>query len=320
MAQYGLTLVELLISMAVGMFVVVAATALLVSSKSGHLAQSDHAQILDTGRYATEIIARTVRQASQFDASSMEDGSAFSDAFAPAVIGLDAKSLKSRNYGLTSPVAKSINGSDVLAIRFAGSGHGENGDGAVLNCAGFGVGITADREDDDDARGWSIFYVAEDSAGEPELYCKYQGNDSWAAQAIARGVESFQVLYALDLDGDGVSNTFLSATAIDAMDNGLNLVGRNAAERASDKLRKSHWRKVVAVKVALLIRGSQSGSSDGPAMYDLFGPAYADAHAAGDPGVRIKVSALPKAVRPRVRRVFTSTIQLRNLPGGAPAW
>lgn len=299
--ECGVTLVELMVSMAIGLFVVAVATVVLVSAKSGYVAQTESAQILDTGRHAIDILSRTVRQASYFH----WDGTDFSSLSAddgPAVIGMDARSLKSRSEDISSPVARSINGSDVLAVRIGGSGEGSNGDDSVLNCAGFGIGtgdVSAKRE-----RGWSIFYVAEDVSGEPELYCKYPGEEGWAAQAIARGVESFQVLYGLDTDGDGYPNSVVNASAVDAM-----------AKDPADKY--GPWKKVVEVKVAVLVRGANAVTMERASRdYDLFGEPYSSAHAARDRGVRIQVSELPKAVRNRARKVFATTVWLRNRPPG----
>jgi type IV pilus assembly protein PilW len=315
MRQHGLTLVELMVSMALGLLVVAVATVVLVSTKAGYIAQSDTAQILDTGRHAIEIVSRTARQASYLDWAIAETDTALLEPEDPAIFGLDAKSLKSQAEAMSSPMMRSINGSDVLAVRFAGSGDGSNGDGTVLNCAGFSVG----RGDatDPDGRGWSIFYVAEDATGEPELYCKYPGEAGWASQAIARGVESFQVLYALDTDDDGYPNTLLNASAIDAMDSSPPGGRSHAGMRGRVGASHSHWKSVVAVKVAVLVRGAQvvqDGARD--KQYDLFGKSYSDAHAGRDKGVRIGVSDIPKAARNRARKVFSTTIWLRNRPAG----
>lgn len=312
-SEAGVTLIELMISMALGLFVVMAASALLVSTKSGYLAQDDDVQMQDTGRYAIDIIARAVRQAAYQNWDTAGAPVAATASLGPTLSGLDARSLRSRTAGIESLVVPAVNGSDVLAIRFFGSGTGDNGDGTILNCAGFGVAAPPAAEAMEESRGWSIFYVAHDASGEPELYCKYRGDTSWASQSIARGVESFQVLYGLDTDMDGLPNRLLNATAINAMDDALVLQGANAAERAVDKNRKTHWKRVVAVKVALLIRGAHVTRGENlMAGYALFGEDYANGHANVDAGVRIREADLPRAVRGRARRFFTSTIRLRN--------
>lgn len=319
--QAGLTLVELIIAIALGLFIVMAATVLLVSTKSGYLAQDDAARIQDTGRHAIEIISRAVRQAAYENWDEAEAPLAVSASAGANLSGLDARSLKSAAPGIDSPLARTMNGSDVLAVRFFGSGTGDNGDGTMLNCAGFGVAAAPSAEVVEESRGWSIFYVAEDANGEPELYCKYRGAKAWTSQAIASGVESFQVLYGIDTDSDDLPNRFLTATAINELDSAAILVGPDAVERKIEQHKKSFWKKVVAVRIALLVRGehpAREATSLG-AEYDLFGKDYTSAFASSDPGVHMRDADLPKAKRGMARKVFVTTIQLRNRSKAGPA-
>lgn len=322
--QTGLTLVELMISITLGLLVVMAATALLLSTKAGYATQDESARIQETGRYAIESVARAVRQAAFENWDATQAPIVATSSFSANIMGLDAHSLKSTAPELTSPVKKSINGSDVLAVRFFGSGKGIKGDETMINCAGVGIPAAVTEETADSDRGWSIFYVAESESGEPELYCKYRGADDagtgakWSSQAIAHGVESFQVLYGVDIDNDGLPNQFMTATDIHALDDMLHLEGSSNEAKAIDKNKKTHWKKVVVIKVALLVRGSQNTRSDAlTAIYDLFGKDYADIHADKDKGTRIKESELHKASRNRIRKIFATTIQLRNQAAGS---
>ncbi len=272
----GFTLVELMISMSLSLLLVLAATSLLLSSKSAYTANDDAVLIQESGRHALEIIARALRQAGHEDWEGVSTARLGDATDSASLAGLDARSLKSTGAAMAAALKKSVNGSDVLGIRFHGAGSGEHGDGSMLNCAGFGVasglkdGATAER-------GWSIFFVAEDAAGEPELRCKYRGKSSWTAVAIARGVESFQVLYGLDSDGDGLANRYLAASAIDMLDDALLLDGADSAEQELDLNRKTHWKKIVTVKVALLMRGASTARADETnKSYDLFGKDYGE--------------------------------------------
>lgn len=316
--QSGLTIVELMVSLVLGLLIVLAATSLLLSSKSAYVAQDEGTRIQDTGRYAIESISRAVRLAA-YEHWDRDEGPYFTQAAAEAnVAGLDGHTLKDATEGISSASAGSINGSDVLAVRFFGVGSGADGDGTVLNCAGFGVGAPSSPDTADQERGWSIFYVAADSSGEPELRCKYRGKSGWSSDAIARGVESFQVLYGVDTDADGLPNQFLNASAIDRLDDALILSGENAVARLRDRNRKTFWKKIVVIKIALLVRGSQKARSDElTTQYDLFGAAYANTHAAEDHGTRIKESELPASLRNRLRKTFSGTVQLRNQAAGS---
>lgn len=315
--QYGLTIVELMVALTLGLLVALAATALLVSSKTSYIAQDEGVRVQETGRYAIEAVTRAVRQAGYENWDSDAAALTGDPAMSANIAGLDARSLQESTAGIDAPLATSVNGSDVLAIRFAGAGNGANGDGSMLNCAGFGVPEPVEIEND---RGWSIFYVAADRSGEPELRCKYRGKTSWNTEAIARGIESFQVLYGVDTDADGLPDRFLKASAIDELDNALVLDGFNAVARARDKNRRTHWKKVMIVKVALLVRGAENARTGAaPMQYELFGADYADRHGAADIGTRIRHANLPAATRNRIRKIFSSTIQLRSQTAGGDA-
>lgn len=307
----GLTLVELMVSMTLSLFVVLAATSLLLSSKSAYTANDDMVTIQESGRHAIELITRALYQAGHEDWSSPDGARLAAVTDSASINGLDARSLKSTNPAMESPQKKSVNGSDVLGIRFHGAGIGEHGDETILNCAGFGVpsGLSGGASD----RGWSIFFVAEDATGEPELRCKYKGKSNWTAVAIARGVESFQVLYGVDVDGDGMANRFLTASELDELDSGLVLAGADAVQKSLDRNAKTHWKKIVVIKVALLMRGVHAARADQLGKsYDLFGKEYGDSRGFIDPGTRIAERSLPSRTRNRLRKTFAATIQLRN--------
>jgi type IV pilus assembly protein PilW len=313
--QAGLTIVELMVAITVGLLVVLAATALLLSTKTAYLFQDEGARLQETGRYAIDSITRTVRQAGYENWDSGATAILMPPEISANIAGLDASSLKERDIGMDAPLSKSVNGSDVLAVRFVGSGTGAGGDGTLLNCAGFGVAAPIDLEAD---RGWSIFYIATDKSGEPELRCKYFGKTSWNTEAIARGIESFQVLYGVDTDADGVPNQFFTATAINKLDSLLVLEGPNVAMRALDKNRRTHWKMVVTIKIAMLVRSGSGARADAQAHeYDLFGKDYADLNAATDIGTRVDEVGMPAATHSRHRKVFASTIQLRNRVAGS---
>lgn len=303
----------MLVSMAIGVLVTLVASALLVNASGNYVHHTESARLNDSGRYALAIIAQAVRQAAFVNWDDAAAPPAARPEASANIGGLDAASVSRGSDGIEDPLPGSVNGSDVLALRFSGSGAGD-ADGSVLNCAGFGIAAARTEQQ----RGWSIFYVAAGSDGEAELRCKYKGERSWGSDAIVRGVDSFQVLYGLDTDtpADGIPNRYLNARAIAALDAGLLLDGATAAAKAQDLNRKTWWKRVAIVKVALLLHGDPHSRMAGqPARYDLHGSAYADAMGDGDAGVRIEERLLSTEQRQRVRRVFETSISLRN-PGG----
>ena len=315
--QNGMTIVELMISVALGLIVILAGSTLLLASKSSYVTVNDSAQLQDTGRFAMEIIARAVHQTSYANWDKEDAPLMTGSMNSPDINGLDSRSLNSAVPNIQSSLQKSINGSDVLAIRYLGSGAGENGDGTILNCAGFGVPGVGSIDEVEEGRGWSIFYVATDSSGEPELRCKYHGKNSWTSEAIARGIESFQVLYGIDTDADGLPNVFISADTVNELDDNLILTGPNAQARAIELRKKTSWKKVVAIKVALLVRGPQKSRSDALInKYELFGAEYGTVGMA-DNGAIISEENIPAKERNRLRKIFQQTIMLHNQSAGS---
>jgi type IV pilus assembly protein PilW len=305
----GATLVELMISLALGALIVLAGGALLVFSSGSYVNLAEAARLNDNAMFAHEIVSRAVRQSAYVEWSGAAAAMRPDDS--ASVGGLDARGVSRGGDGIEAPTAGTVNGSDVLALRYSGSGAGPGGDGSVINCAGFGVARAASEAE----RGWSIFYVASNASGDAELRCKYRGANSWGAEAIVGGVDSFQVLYGLDTDepGDGVANRYLNASALNALDDALVLDGADAAARARDKQIRTHWKRVVSLKVALLLHGERASKASGaPERFDLFGQPYADAYAGSDPGVRIDEARLPPELRGRARHLLTWTILLRN--------
>lgn len=297
--QQGMTMPELLVAMGLGLGVLLAAAGLFIGSSRAFAAQLETAAMDEAGRYALEALARAVRQSA---AADWEGGGPAPDAPAP-LSGLDARSLSKAGAGIGKASPDAVNGSDVLAVRFPGAGAAPGGDGSSVDCAGFGV----HRNEE----GWSIFYVARDARGEAELRCKYRGSGHWSADAVVGAVDSFQVLYGLDGDADGAPERYVNATALAALDAGLALAGASADERDADLRRRTHWKKVASVRVALLLRGPASPlASARNVVHALFGADHAALAGIGDAGTRLPEAALSAGAAPRYRKVFGATIAL----------
>lgn len=293
--QRGISITELMVAMTIGLFITLLATGLLASNQAAYLAQDQHVQVQETGRYAMEMLARAIRQAGY---KNLAAASSNADIH-PHVIGMDASSLKRTTAGMDAAAASTVvNGSDVLALSYSG-------DEAMFNCAGLAV-IPGGKDEE----AWSMFFVARDRAGEPELRCKYRSRRGWNADAIARGIESFQVLYGIDVDGNGVADRYLNASDIVALDDAMTLNGENAIARLADRQSRTHWKKVRAVKVSILVRSAHAArDGDAQTTHHLFDASYQNA---GDIGAMIAEQDMPLTERKRIRKVFTQTIQLRN--------
>jgi type IV pilus assembly protein PilW len=301
--QAGFGLAELMVALALGLAVTLAASAMLVLANRDFAHHAAGTRLDDGGRYALELVGQALRQAAWADPDA---GAPPADGDA-GIGGLDDRTLQRLAAGLEGALPAGtgpLHGSDVLAIRFGGHG-GAGGDGSMVDCAGFAIGAG-------DA-GWSIFYVGIAEDGDTELRCKYRAQSgSWNADAIVRGVDSFQVLYGLDLDRDGVPERYLNAGGVRALDAALALAGTTPQERAHDLRRRTHWKRIAAVRVALLLHGdAQSQAGVPPVRWFLFGaPVQRD-----DPGTMIDEATLPAPWRWRARRLFEQAVLLRNREG-----
>lgn len=292
--QAGMTIIELMIAVTLGMIVTLLAGSLLMTGNAAYASQTELANIDDAGRFALATIGNAARQAGLREWEH-EDAGADHETAPAGIGGIDAASLSKATEAMTEPQRDVANGSDVLALRF-------DGDGGAAGCAGFAV----------DARrgGWSIFYVGRSAGGETELRCKYRGKNNWSADAVVAGVDTFQVLYGLDTDDprDGTANQYVTASAIDALDAELVLAGATEGERARERMRKTHWKHVTSIRVGLVLHGRQrTRKGDKAAVFHLFGADYS-----GDRGTSIVEEDMAPPMKERERRAFSSTILLRN--------
>ncbi|MCC2956463.1 PilW family protein [Massilia sp. IC2-477] len=299
--QRGMSLAELLVAMTIGLGVLLAAASLFIWANRAFAAQVETAAMDDAGRYALEAIARAIRQSAAADWEGHNTGP---DPSAPASLaGLDAHSLSKTGFALDNALPDAVNGSDVLAVRFPGTGAAPNGDGTTLDCAG--ISVHRDQE------GWSIFYVARNAQGEAELRCKYRGASAWSADAVVGKVDSFQVLYGLDTDADGTPERYVNARALEELDASLVLAGVTQAERDVERRRRTHWKQVASVRVALLLQGAASPlETASDAVYDLFSPAYGELAGGEDAGTHLLEAALSAGHAARYRKVFGTTVAL----------
>ena len=213
----GLTLVELLVALAIGLMIVLVATTVMVFSQRGAVVVDGAAQLRDDARFATELIQRLVVQTGFEDL----DTATIPDRGSPTQYSLvnksiDITTLQPNIFGFNNALPnkddllnKSTprsggdkgNGSDVLILQYQtvksdlDKGAGAPSDGSIINCNGLAPDKSSIRRDDRIA---SILYLGE-SQGDLALMCITQGSTGWSdPEPILKGVENFQVLYGVD--------------------------------------------------------------------------------------------------------------------------
>ncbi len=184
--ERGTTLVELMVSLVVGLLIVLVVSTMFLASKQTNRSQNDAAILQETGRYVFTTLGRELRMAGYNDFTANVSFSSTSPAFSA-----------SNDSGL--------NLSDEIVVRYYGSDlrDGSGPDGGVVDCRGVPVGATTLAS--------NRYYVAVDATtGEPALYCE-ASSAAGAPVVLVTGVESLQILYGEDTDNDGTPNYYARA-------------------------------------------------------------------------------------------------------------
>lgn len=299
-AQQGLTLVELMVSLVLASLVTLAAVALYTVGLSSYRTVDAGQELQDSGRFALEVIGQAARQAGyqnypegyglRWDATYKTTATLY-----PTIRGANnAKVASVTNMDDDGASGNGgYNSSDTLALRFHGSSNPVDRtkpDGSMVDCQG--IAQTAPLLPNDAADvAVSLFWLKADSTSEPSLQCISRGDPTSPlptrnSQPIVRGIETFQVMYGIDTDGDTMPNRWIGAQ--DVVD----------------------WTLVTAVRVGFVLRGapgSNQGSSataDDNKLYPL-GKEFTGTST--DAGL---VFTAPNDGR--LRRAFAATYTLRN--------
>ena len=323
--QAGLTLLELLVAMTLGLLIVLAAAAALLVSRQGFFAVDAASQLRDNARYAQSIVQRVGVQAGFKNINMLvppppEDPA---NPFEPSVFGINnAKRSTSTAWdaGSTWGTSDAGKNSDILVLRaHVSTTTGEVGspsDGSMIDCLGEAPPVTSEL----DGGFFNILHVQASSDGEPALMCtRAAAGGGFEAQPLVQGVESFQVLYGVD---NVVPNTAPTGATDSVPDrylraDQLTVTGNDAATYAN-------WRRVRSLRIGMVLR-SQPGSAVDTAsqiFYPLgtsrssasgaIGSAFA--HATNDPG-----TVFTPPVDRRLRQVVTFTVHLRNFQDLEPS-
>ena len=325
--QSGLTLLELLVALGLGLIVVAIAAAALTVSQQGYRAVDATTALRDRERFATDLISRVIVQAGYQDfgaanAVLRSSATGLGNDPEPDIYGWNNAVYKTPDDLLLSTSTKIVtnnrpsdcgsitdtscrNGSDVLLVRFQGvsaSSGGSVADNTMINCAGQGEAgvVTGDLNE----RAISMFHVTRGTNGEPSLSCSYYAGGVWVAPLpMIEGVETFQVLFGTD----GVTPATVPSTAAGAQDSvadrwlradQLTVAGNAVATR-------ENWRRVRAVRVGMVLRAPVGSAQQAiAATFAPLGNLFANSADVG--------SSLSVAADGRLRLTSTFTVHIRN--------
>lgn len=279
-SQQGQTLIELMVSMALGLVISAAAIQLFLANQITVNFQRGMNDVQANGRFAVDMLTHSSRLA------GLNSSATYTDLSGKAVTGVvfattDVPGLAntSTNISRNDVVAAGISNSDQLVVQYLGLA-------SMVDCEGNNVvanryvieryfvrtdAVTNTPALACDAGAWYI-----DGAGAPQL--SGYGDDG---QVLVAGVDSFQVMYGVDngADGNAIVNQYVNANTYTTT---------------------LSTRKILAIRLGLYLH-SMERAGDAVAVAGVVPVLDSQIAAGGVPNDS------------RMRRLFINTIALRNV-------
>ena len=330
--QRGLTLIELMVALVVGLMVIMAAMSVFTSSSQSARSVDHASQLRDDARFAAEVIQRLAVQTGfedigfvtrtyQGTPQTYKAANGLTDPLtmqAP-IFGFAGKPsgqyVPNTNNEIQAGSGTAPGGSDTLVLRYqAVNKKGSLGDAdkSMMLCNGQALG-DGDGHDSErrTERAVSIFYVDQpDGETEPTLYCRYTvkekaGSSLSAPIPLVKGVESFKVLYGVDnieknTAADCSGGSGACATEHAKLIPNRYLTAADLTVGTDTAATQTNWRRVRALRVGIVLRGAGNSGNDIDnseilPLGEKFGGAYT-----------------PADTLPRLRQNHIFTVNLRN--------
>lgn len=241
--QSGLSIIELMIAMFIGLFLLAGISSTYLYSKKSSTQRDELSILEDNGRLALEILSKTIQHTGYTSSIGfpIEKFITASNPVQskPCTSGNSVKSMATFSEASivanNNDAAVSTNASDTIGVVFLGD------DSVTTDCAGGPLPsecqITSTTSSNPTetaaARIFNTFYLKDSAVGR-ELKCAGSGSD--AAVTIADGVENMQILYGINADSSSDRSVERYVNADD--------VG-------------NLWSNVTSVKIALLMRSEK---------------------------------------------------------------
>lgn len=235
--QKGFSLIELMISMVIGLFLLSGIASSYLSSKQASVNRSETSLLEDNGRLALEVITKSLEHTGHAPNIFLENPFIESLADVVADTCLDG-TTNVVNTGIFRVAADNdVLGQDTIGVMFHG------GDNIFTDCTGNTMDAVAPvgcrlrslpnvNAAPESSKIYNSFYV--DNTNKT-LECA--GSRSAVGVTIAEGVENIQFLYGVDNNSDGTVDRYVNATAINAS--------------VIDSL---DWSSVMSIQTAILVR------------------------------------------------------------------
>lgn len=178
--QAGLSILEMLVAMAIGLVITAAIGYLFIGSVGTFRTQDDNARLQENGRFVMDMLGRDIAQAGYTDITPV-----YTDPKTEFV----GTPISGENGVVAARVAERKAGTDYLRLSFDGT----------ADCVGGAVATNPVVNE---------YYV---NAGN-QLMCAGNGAGG-AAQVFAEGVEDLQLIYGVDNNGDRAVDQYTATPA-----------------------------------------------------------------------------------------------------------
>jgi len=203
--QQGLSLIELLIAMIIGLFLLAGITTSYIQSKQSSIKRDEFSILQDNGRTALELMSQTIVHTGYL---AFPSGVITPSNFITGTVV--ANTCDGGGQNVVDPTifladSTKDGASDSIGVIYLGDAN------VSSDCAGGVLPVACQlgggNTNSNAARIYSSFFVVDNS-----LQCA--GSRTANPETIAEDIESIQFLYGVDADGDGLVDRYVNATDI----------------------------------------------------------------------------------------------------------
>lgn len=336
-AQRGLTLVELMISVTIGLIITLAIGYLYTSSRQTYRMNDNIARMQENGRYAMEMISRDVRMAGYWGCAGMtisspvntlNNASDYAYKFDVPLQGHEATGTNTWGPVKDASITNVVSGTDILTVRgvydsgvtvlgHPGGTPPGSADLKVSAGSGLAVGDIVLVSDCNNAAVFQITNINTSAGFDNVVHNTGLGTPGNATKALGKEyvggeiqrIATFTYYIRLNAAGRPALYRLANGTAEELVENvenmqvtyGVDMDGDRAMDEYRTANNVTDWKNVRSVRVRLLLVSPDDNLVSAPQTYS-----YLDTN--GD-GIPDPVTATDN----RLRYVFTGTVGLRNL-------
>ena len=196
--QSGLSLIELMVAIVIGLILLSGVFTIFMSNKQSYRVQENMGRVQENGRFAIDIMARTLRMTG-WQGDGVDDWSNGSLSASNGGVPLTGTNNDTDNGNTI------LNGSDTITVIYQG-----NTDGFVKDCLGNTVPVGANVQNTFRVNTTAGGVVGATAGTVGQLECVTTNGGTVTTSALIDGVEGFQIQYGVDTDNDRAANSYVS--------------------------------------------------------------------------------------------------------------